>query len=101
MEIFNLDNLKAELAAAEVEPSPDGSSRRVFLGTVMDLMPSGKFYTPWACSNVSDEEAEEDEAWREQAEEELGSIGAVLESGEGDPCDLFAVQYVEEENEDA
>jgi hypothetical protein len=26
--------------------------RRIYLGTVMGLTPSGKYYTPWACSNV-------------------------------------------------
>ena len=35
----------------EVE-EPGLETRLLFVGTVMGLTPSGKFYTPWACSNV-------------------------------------------------
>ena len=47
--IFDLEFIKQEFATTE----PDDDGRKwVFLGTVMSLTPSGKFYTPWACSNV-------------------------------------------------
>jgi hypothetical protein len=59
----------------------------------MALCPSGKYYTPFACSNVTDAEAEADEEWYEAAKAGLEAIGASLESGDGDPCDLFAVEY--------
>lgn len=181
--IFNLDAIRAELAEADPQESmhdEDVLEKWVYLGTVFSLMPSGKFYTPWACSNVDacercggagqidnptratlpeaaaallaeqaqqmdwqirslavhfygpayigawpaqldvllsrtadvnerlkakiqcphcegvgSREAYLDEMWREQAEEELEKIGASLASGEGDPCDLFAVKVVE------
>jgi len=38
-----------------------------------------------------------DEKWIAQAEEELAEIDASLASGEGDPCDLFAVRVEEDE----
>jgi len=94
--IFNIENLKEELESAEwdVDPdNPDMESRQVYLGTVFALYPSGKFYTPWANSNVTEAEAEKDEAWREKAESELEAIHASLVNGEGDPCDLFVAQY--------
>lgn len=119
---LNIQSIKKEL---EETPWEDGDVdgikvRRVFLGTVMSLTPSGKFYTPFACSNVQacrtcadanegpcDEEtpcSEEghcevcrDARWHQEAESDLQSINANLESGEGDPCDLFAAQYEETE----
>jgi hypothetical protein len=38
------------LAAADDDPSGEGY---VFLGTVFGIMPSGKYYMPWACGNVA------------------------------------------------
>ena len=68
-------------------------NRGIFIGTVFDLLPSGKYYTPWANSNVNLEEASKDETWFSEVEEELDTIGCCLESGEGDPCDLFVAEY--------
>jgi len=91
MNIFNLDILKAALIAADETEDIDGNTvKQVFLGTVSGLLPSGKYYTPFACSNVTEEEALEDEEWYAKAESELDTIGAYLVSGEGNPCDIFA-----------
>jgi hypothetical protein len=60
-----------------------------FIGTVFAIMPSGKYYTPWACSNVDMEEAARDEIFREELESVAEEHGGWIESGEGDPCDLF------------
>ena len=62
--------------------------RSIFVGSVFSNLPSGKYYMPWS-SNVTEEEANEDEKWYEQVENELSTIQCYLESGEGDPCDLF------------
>ena len=96
---------------------PDGDlARGIFLGTVFALCPSGKYYTPWANSNVEDcprckgkgttkgnvctwcqgmgsREAYLDDMWYEKAQRALDRVGLILENGEGDPCDLFAVEY--------
>lgn len=103
--IFDTDSLRAELDEQDWEPDyqddPERNEvRRVFLGTVFTLCPSGKFYTPWACSNVTEAEAQEDERWYEQANAELEAAGLSLESGEGDPCDLFAAEYRDVEDTD-
>lgn len=50
------------------------------------------------CGGIGSKEAYQDELWYEQAAIDLNSIGCSLESGEGDPCDLFAVEY--RDNED-
>jgi len=174
--IFDLAALKSELERAEVEPDDNVSVRRVYLGSVFALLPSGKYYTPYANSNVDpcmicrgtghtlakyacqicngrgkrdiatialtwhetlsqcvarlakdyainddmtidcpschgagkryndcphcggtgSREAYLDQNWYDDAEEELATIGAFLTSGEGDPCDLFAVMSVED-----
>lgn len=52
-EIFNLDLLKTELDNAEIEEDMFGNrGQSVYLGTVFNLYPSGKYYMPWASSNV-------------------------------------------------
>lgn len=66
--------------------SPYGTT---FLGTVFGLTPSGKYYLPYACSNVSENEAKLDELWFEALDNIAKSFDGWIESGEGDPCDLF------------
>lgn len=53
---FRLDSVRAALDAAPWEPDaedPTQEIKRVWLGTVFGLTPSGKFYTPFACGNVA------------------------------------------------
>lgn len=50
------DAVKAGLESAEWEDdfdNPGTQVRREFLGTVFRLFPSGKYYTPWATSNLT------------------------------------------------
>jgi len=114
MGIFDLKVLNEELDAAELD---EDGVKWVYLGSVMNLYPSGKFYTPWACGNVQickacaeagllpcdDDtpctdgehcEACQDAQWVEAAEAELETINACLASGEGDPTDLFATRSI-------
>ena len=84
--------------------------RCTFVGTVFNVMPSGKYYMPWACSNVEpcnrckgtgcdfcghqgSREAFEDTLMIEALEEYAAKKGLAIESGEGDPCDLFLCEY--------
>ena len=48
------DRIREALDTEDWEDSycGEGQVRRVYLGTVFGLMPSGKFYMPFACSNV-------------------------------------------------
>jgi hypothetical protein len=116
----NWDVVKEEMAQVPWEPTfdDDGEDRRVYLGTVMALYPSGKFYTPFAHGNVEiceacakagdvpcDEtspcsgddccEACRDAKYRAALESEADEHGFFIESGEGDPCDIFVVEHRE------
>lgn len=84
---YNWEGLRTE---AE---SNDGYA---FMGTVMGQFPSGKFWTAWADSNVSEYEQRVDAAYREALENVAESYGLWIENGEGDPCDLFACCETEE-----
>ena len=85
----------------------------LFVGTVFSLTPSGKYYLPFACSNVElcprckgtgqtkngkhctwcdglgSREAYLDELWNDTLEEKASEYDLFLFSGEGDPCDIF------------
>ena len=94
----------------------------VFLGTVFDLTPSGKFYLPFACSNVkpcprckgtgkhskypqscdfcqgtASREALEDELMNEAMDREAERFGCFVHGGDGDPCDIFLVKALNQE----
>lgn len=93
----------------------------IYLGSVFSIYPSGKYYTPWANSNVEvcnrckgkgcdfcghlgSREAFEDELMNDYLEEYSSKYNCWIEAGEGDPCDIFLVRLVkdnsEEENND-
>lgn len=61
----------------------------IYLGSVLSLSPSGKYYTPFANGNVTDAEAKKDEAWYSAMDRAAEKHGGTIESGEGDPCDLY------------
>jgi len=174
MAVWNIQSIVESMESSDWEDTFDGDrqERRVFLGTVFSLTPSGKYYLPFACSNVEpcprckgsgsvgahrslrvrkrnqarldwsrrprqqakhrarrernarlglparnsfffdwktwqrhahgvtcdfcggcgSREAYLDEQWNEEAEAELNEVGYSLCGGEGDPCDLFAVE---------
>ena len=77
------------LAQEDDEGNPTGYC---YLGTVMALTPSGKYYTPFAASGVTEDEAEADAAWCAELDRQAEQHGGYITSGEGDPCDvLFAL----------
>lgn len=163
-------SVRSELDSADWEDDEDGDgqARRTFLGTVFALMPSGKYYMPFAnsnvdrcpqcggdgnvrrrrvkrrvlkkwqarlewirrlfekrhlvgnvagldrqnirkhywwiyrklhpgscptCDGVGSLEARLDEIYMEKLEAEAEEHDCMIESGEGDPCDMFVVEY--------
>lgn len=74
-------------------------ARRVFLGTVFNVYPSGKYYTPFATGSATEEDAAKDEAFSEAAQAALEPIEAFIEHGD-DPCDVFVVQQREIERDE-
>lgn len=101
--------------------------RSICMGTVFTIMPSGKYYMPWARSNVEpcprckgwevvplkgylevcvvckycdgmgSREAFEDVVMGEWLEHYADKVGCSVEEGEGDPCDIFLSQVREKE----
>jgi hypothetical protein len=61
----------------------------IYVGTVFDMTPSGKYYLPFASSNVSVKEVAIDEFWDDELEKMLSEENCWSESGEGNPCDIF------------
>jgi len=97
---INWEAIKRELEMAEPYLDECGNKvKGLFLGSVLSISPSGKYYTPWASSNVSESEAEKDQEWWEKLEAEAGKHGFFITSGEGDPTDIYVGQVVEEEPE--
>lgn len=72
-----------------IQVERDREERTIYIGTVFNLTPSGKYYMPWACSNVTEAEADKDVEWYDAVQEQLEEIDCYLQHGEGDPCDLL------------
>ena len=97
---INWEAIKRELEMAEPYLDECGNKvKGLFLGSVLSITPSGKYYTPWACANVSEREAEQDQEWWEKLEAEAEKHGFFITSGEGDPTDIYVGKVVEEEPE--
>lgn len=78
----------------------DRPVKMLYIGAVQTLLPSGKYYTPFARSNVTDFEAEKDLIWWEKAEEEARKFECYLTNGTGSASDIFLVMYIQEEDEE-
>jgi len=64
---------------------------RYYIGTVFNVMPSGKYYMPWT-TNQTDKDVVMDTAYMAALEDAAEKQGLYVDSGEGDPCDLFLVK---------
>jgi len=62
---------------------------RAYIGSVMALAPSGKFWTFWACGNMRMKEMAWDTIFWDLVDTVLDKYGMWRESGEGDPTDVF------------
>ena len=88
---------------AENNPQTDPYGNRVgcvFLGTVMALLPSGRYSHPLS-DHRSEAEAEADMAWLSALDRVAGRHGMGIESGEGDPCNLFACLPLDDKGAEA
>lgn len=68
--------------------SPDCIRGSVYVGRVMSLYPSGKYYTGWT-TNQTRNDVVRDECFHTALTEALEQRGMWLTSGEGDPTDLY------------
>lgn len=66
------------------------NSGEEYIGSVLSLSPSGKYYTGFACGNVSDDlDFILDAAWNEALDRLAENAGGCIVTNEGDPCDLM------------
>lgn len=70
----------------------DGHAASTYLGSVMSLAPSGKFYTPWTTNQTADD-VERDGRWYAALEAVATKMGGWIENGDGDPTDLYFLRY--------
>ena len=123
-----IESAMKEIESEESYKDMNGNTlKSVFIGTCFNIMPSGKYYQPFACSNVEkcskcdgkgeitnpnaktvecpvchglgSEEAYKDQVMQEALENFADKYCAFVHSGEGDPCDMF-VSIVVDEDED-
>jgi hypothetical protein len=86
-------------ASAGDDPGGD-PFHALFFGSVMSIMPSGKYWTCFASSNVTESEQEEDVTYHELLEACASEAGGWIENGlNGDYCDMFFCLPVEESNQ--
>lgn len=69
-----------------------------YMGTVFQIMPSGKFWTIWAASNVTAREQIMDTAFNCAMEQVSSEAGCWIENSENDPCDLMICKVAEAEH---
>lgn len=69
---------------------------RVYLGSALDLNPSGKYWVVWAASNVNDIETAKDIAFNQALDRIASKYGGWIESGEGDPLDQYFCKSYED-----
>ena len=81
-----------EVGHASAAKDPDDGeyvTGSAYLGTTFSIMPSGKYWTFWACSNTTAEERDRDTRFMEALERVADKFELFVHSGDGDPCDMF------------
>lgn len=78
-----------------VDYGMDDPEKAVGIGSCFNIMPSGKFYTPFAHSNVNEAEATADAIWLDQFEGSLESKGAYYYGHDSDPTQLVVARAIE------
>jgi len=99
-EEFNWEKIVQLVDSQPPEKDMDGNYIKIiYLGSVFNIMPSGKYYMPWACSNVTEEEMWEDQQYMEALEDVASEYGLFITASEGDPTDLLIGKVVDIEND--
>jgi len=63
----------------------------VYLGNVISLTPSGKYYVPFASNNITRTEAKRDESWWKALEKAADKYLLSVITSPDDPTDIFVV----------
>lgn len=92
---------RVRFAVGEPEIDEDGDTYETFfIGTVLDMSPSGKYYAPWT-SNQSSEDVIYDEIFWETLDDILCEElpGYYLFHSEGDPLDILISHKIKSKGE--
>lgn len=68
---------------------PDSIIASTYLGSILHIFPSGKYYMPW-CTNQTRSDVTKDTAFNEALEEIAEANGMYITGSDGDGCDLLA-----------
>lgn len=90
-EKFSWDTMTFDPSSCDKERDSDENTwtSSYYLGTCLDLAPSGKYWTSWSMGNVTEEEVDQDVLFYEALNIVASNNGGYITSGEGDPLDLF------------
>jgi len=92
---WDWEGLKKDLEKAEYVNENDGNPySSLYIGTVFEIMPSGKYWMFWT-TNQSYFDMIRDSLYREIMEEIAEENNMWIENGEGDPCDLFICMCID------
>lgn len=80
--------IKADCASNLGEPEDGSVIGSSYLGSVLSLAPSGKFYMPWT-TNQTEEDEYKDSAFYDALDSVAEEQGGYILNGEDDACDLF------------
>lgn len=90
---LDFEGYRKELNTREWEVFDPGIEvRSVYVGSVMGLTPSGKYYTFWTTTQT-EEEVEADMEWWARNQEAAERLGLVLEASDLDPLDVLISEY--------
>lgn len=67
---------------------------RVYLGSVLNIFPSGKYYMPW-CTNQTRSDVIKDECFNDALEEVASEHGLFITGSDGAGCDVCAGMLVD------
>jgi len=94
----DLKEIKKELEQQEAffDEDNDQMTKILYLGDIRSMTPSGRYYLPFACSNVTEDEAILDEQYWKRLENKVHYLGMFLMSGIGDPLDVLIGMIIDE-----
>lgn len=77
------------------EPSEDGDGLigRCYLGSILNIAPSGKYYMPWTTNQTRADETR-DAAFMEAFEEAAEAAGGYITGSDGDGCDVVFEMFI-------
>ncbi len=91
-----LENSILDMVERELDFGEKKRIKSVFLGTYMALDPCGRYHSAFSPNSIT----KECETFWDTMEDIAGELNCWIETGEGDPCDLFLCKEIERESLD-